>query len=264
MSLAANGTGRYHERLTEREDVRMGVRNSIVTVALLLGVASAVSADVTGSFDNGQYTVKKQPVVASAATFTQAGKIVTGTVVIGGDAAGGAGAYLVQGKATAKQLKVTGFNGGTKLSWTGKIKGDLVKGKAVLKGGGVKRSGTLAMTKNPPAGDGSSCDAVYTANQQQFMNDLFAAGQVLSLCTECHIPGGQAQSTRFQVVVTDALATARSIATMVDTANPAQSRILTKPTNAVPHGGLQKILPGSDQETKLSAWVNLVAAAACK
>ena len=243
----------------------MRVLDRMMVLALLLGAVPAARADVTGSFD-GQLIVKKQPTVESAGTFTQAGKFVTGVVVLGGDAASGGGAYLVTGKGTAKMLKATGFNenGGAKITWTGKIKGDAIRGKAVVKGVGVKRSGTLALTKNPALGDGSGCDAVYNANQPKFMSDLFAAGQVLSLCTECHIPGVQAQSTRFQVSVTDPLATARSIATMVDSANPAASRILAKPTNAVVHGGLQKILPGSEHETKLRAWVDLVAAAACK
>lgn len=243
----------------------MRLRNLIVTLALLLGIVPAASADLTGSFD-GQLAAKKQPAVESAATFTQAGKVVTGTVVLGGTG-GGAGAYVVfNGKTTAKKLTVKAQDAVTlaKLTWTGKITGDSIKGKLTVKGPGVKRAGTLTLTKNPSLGDGASCDAVYTANQATFTADLFAAGQVLSLCTSCHVAGGQAQSTRFQINVADGLATARSIATLVDAANPAGSRILTKPTTVKPHGGLQLILPGSAEETKLRAWVDLIAAAGCK
>jgi hypothetical protein len=244
--------------------MRVGIR--IVTLGLLLALAPAAEADVTGSFE-GQYAVKKQATAApAAATFTQVGKIVDGTIVIGGDAAGGAGVYVSQfppPKATAKKLTFKGASSLTlvRLTYTGKIKGDSIKGKLTLKGPGVKRSGTLTLTKNPPLGDGASCDSVYNANQAQFAT---VNSQVLSQCTQCHSPGFQAKSTRFQV--SDALSTARSVATLVDSANPTASLILTKPTNAIVHGGSSTLVlaPGSDDETKLRAWVELVAAAACK
>lgn len=240
----------------------MGVRNRIVTTAILLGVVSAARADVTGSFD-GQLAVKKAAPVASAATFTQAGKLVTGTIVLDGDAASGGGVFLLQNgsRATAKLLKVKALAGAARLTFTGKIKGDTIRGKVVVRG--AKRSGTLTLTRNVSIGDGSACDAVYVAHQQQFNDDLVQPGGVLNSCTQCHIAGGQAQSTRFKVDVANPLATARSIALLVSSSNPASSRILVKPTRAVPHGGLQVIVPGSADETKLRAWVDLVAAAQC-
>jgi len=240
----------------------MRVQAAIVVTVMVLGSASAARADVTGSFD-GSLVVKRQP-TAAAGTFTQAGKIVDGTVVIGGDAASGAGVYRTfTGKATAKKLTFKAQDALTlvRLTWKARVKGDVVKGKATLKGPGVKRAGQLTLTRNPPLGDGASCDAVYTANQTQF-DELYA--QVLSDCTQCHGPGFQAQSTRFRVA--DGLTTARAIATLVDPANPAASRILTKPTNAVVHGGSQTLVlaPGSDDEAKLRAWVDLVVAAGCR
>jgi hypothetical protein len=245
----------------------MRVQVAIVTTVISLGLAAAARAQVTGSFE-GSFVVKRKPALTAAGTFTQVGRLVPdGTVVIGGAAADGAGVYRAFGaKATAKKLTFKGQDtlSFVKLTWTGKITGggNTIKGKATVKGPGVKaRSGTLTLTRNPPLPDGSSCDAVYTANQVQF-DALYA--QVLSDCTQCHAAGFQAQSTRFQVG--DSLSTARSVASLVDSANPAGSRILAKPTNAVPHGGFRTLIlaPGSDDEAKLRAWVDLVAAAACR
>ena len=239
----------------------MRVQVLTLTTALLLSAAVPVwAADVTGSYD-GQLVVKKQPAIASSATFTQAGKFVTGTLVLAGAASVGGGAFLVTGKLAGKTLTVKGALGAVRVTYMGKLTGTKLKGKATVKG--AKRSGTLTLTLNPPLTGGAGCDAVYAAHQMQFDTDLFQAGGVLSLCTQCHIPGGQAQSTRFQVAVADELATARSIAGLVNSADPASSRILQKPTMAIPHGGLQIIVPGSAEETKLRAWVDLIAAAHC-
>jgi hypothetical protein len=61
----------------------------------------------------------------------------------------------------------------------------------------------------------------------------------------------------------DALATARSLAPFVDSANPDGSRILEKPLALVPHGGDQQIAPGSSEDQMLRQWVGLIAAAGC-
>jgi len=235
----------------------------LMMVGLSVVAAGAMPAwaviDVTGSYD-GMLVVKKQAPVPASATFTQAGKFVTGTIVLSGDASVGGGVFLfgpTMGKIAGKQLvvkKAAVFP--LKLNWTGKVSGDIIKGKLTVKG--AKRTGTLTLTKNPPLPDASACDAVYTANQMQF-HDLRST--VLGLCASCHEAGLQAASTRFQI--TDELPTARSLATMVSSSAPASSRILLKPTNALPHGGAQQIVPGSDLETKLRAWVDLIAAAHC-
>ncbi len=228
-------------------------------VAGTLACAGLARADVTGSSD-GELTGKKvpQPISASA-VFTQSGKTVSGTLAVGGDTF--AGAYLVHGTATAKRMKVSGALGATFVKWTARITGDTLQGKARFKGSPGKLVGTLALTKNPPLADGTACDAIFTANQTVFVDQVL--GDALRPCTTCHVPGGQAADARFRVDVNDPLATARIVAALVDSANPDTSRILEKPLNLVPHGGGQQIVPGSLQETELRSWVALVAAARC-
>jgi hypothetical protein len=228
-------------------------------VFLVVGVPAA-RADVTGSFD-GNLTSKQSAVTLSvAATLAQFGKSVTGTVALPADLPTFGGAYLVLGTATPKRLVVSGTGPGGTLRWRAKIVGDLVQGKAKVKGPAGKLAGKLLATRNFSASDGSGCDAVFTQNQSFFTDQVLVA---LSSCTSCHQPGLQASATRLQVTAGDPLATARDIATLVDPATPSTSRILTKPLNLVPHGGGAQLVAGSPQEQVLQQWVDLVAAAQC-
>src|SRR5690348_17939562 len=70
-------------------------------------------------------------------------------------------------------------------------------------------------------------------------------------------------SDLFRVDLSDALASARSLAPFVDSANPDASRILEKPLMLVPHGGGLQLTAGSTEEQNLRQWVHMVAAAAC-
>jgi hypothetical protein len=232
---------------------------AIATTFVLLAAAAISRADVTGSSE-GQITGRKIATpIPTAAVFTQSGRTVSGTVAVGGE--GFAGAYLVHGIATPKRLRVSGALNGVMLKLTARITGDASQGRIRLKGTGSKLVGTLALTKNPPVGDGASCDAVFSANQTTFTDQMLHGALVN--CTACHIPGGQAADTRFHVATTDPLATARAIVPFVDSADPAASRIVQKPLLLVPHGGGQQILSGSAEETELRSWVALIAAAGC-
>jgi hypothetical protein len=234
-------------------------RKAAIAATLGIVVGNPIAqADMTGSSD-GQITGRKvaQP-IAAAAVFTQSERTVSGTVAIAGEFAG---AYLVHGIATARRVRVSGTENGVLLKWVGKITGDAVQGRIRLKGTSGKLVGTLALTKNPPLADGTSCDAVFNANQTTFTDQVLH--DALVACTACHVPAGQGADTRFRVDANDALATARSLAPLVDAANPDASRILEKPLNLVPHGGEQQIAPGSTQETALRNWVALIAAAGC-
>jgi hypothetical protein len=226
----------------------------------IVGVAPA-RADVTGSYD-GNLTARKlgQP-VATAAVLSQTGKAVTGTLVVPGDPTAFGGAYLVTGRTTAKRLMVSGTIGGARIVWRPRIAGTTLQGPVRLKGAGRKIAGTIALTQNPPLGDGTACDGVFTQNQPFFVDEVLA--NALSSCTACHVSGGQAQATRFRVTPGDPLATARAVASLVDSANPAASRILEKPTAVLPHGGGQQIVPGSPPELTLRQWVDLVAQGHC-
>ena len=231
-------------------------------LAVLIGVTPIARAEITGSFE-GQWSGKKlsQPLNV-AAVLVQAGKIVTGTLALGTAGAPLAGNYTLTGKATPKKVTLSGFGpGGARLSWSGKIVGDTVSGKGGAKGAGQRLAGVLAMTRNPALGDGTGCDAVFNQNMPLFVDHVMA--QVLSTCTACHVPGGQAGSTRFHVTTTDPLATARSIAPLVDASNPTASRILQKPLQVLPHGGGQQIAAGSAEEQTLTQWINLLAQAHC-
>jgi hypothetical protein len=77
------------------------------------------------------------------------------------------------------------------------------------------------------------------------------------------VSGGQAGATRLRLDTADPLASARSVALQVDSANPLQSRLLLKPTGMLPHGGDTQITAGSTGEATLKQWIGLVAQAAC-
>jgi hypothetical protein len=232
------------------------------SLLLLAALAAAVPAraDVTGSYD-GTLTPKKTAAISASAVFTQTDTSLSGTVALPADLATFGGAYIVQGKATAKKVKVTGIGtNGVTFKYRGKITGTSLDGKAKLKGTAGKLNGKLALTLNPVI-DGSGCDAVYTANQTFFDDQVLDVA--LHACQACHQPGLQAGSTRLHVDPNDPLASARTIAPLVDSANPSMSRILEKPLNVLPHGGSVQIQPGSNEEQILTQWVDLVAAAAC-
>ena len=105
------------------------------------------------------------------------------------------------------------------------------------------------------------CDAVHADNTSFFADQVM--GQALTACTACHVTGGQADPTRFHVTAADPLATARSVAALVDTANPDASRILQKPLNLLPHGGGAQITAASAEDGILRQWVGLIAQAQC-
>jgi len=234
-----------------------------VSLLVLAGWCGVTHAQVTGSYDGNASGRKITAPIAAAAVFEQNGKTVTGTIAVEGDQATTGGAYLVNGKATPKRVKVKGFNAnGAKLIWTGKLLASSATGKAKLIAPGQRVTGTLALTRNAPAGDGSSCDAVYSANAETFTAELM--DQALVPCTSCHVPGAQAGATRFHVVAGDPLATARAVAEMVDAANPSASRLLTKPMHALPHGGGQQVFDGTAEAQSLLAWATLIAGSGCR
>jgi hypothetical protein len=231
----------------------------LVLASALLGVPAG--AEVNGSFD-GTLTPKAAAPVAVAAALSQAGRFLDGTIALPLDVPGVGGAYLVHGTATPKRIKLAGTGPtGARLTWRAAIVGDALTGKLKIKVPGMKLAGSLALARNLPAGDGSSCDAVYTANQAFFDDQVL--GQALASCATCHAPGLQARATRLQVVAGDPLATARTVATMVDAADPPASRILVKPLAIAPHGGGQQLMAGVAPEPLLEQWVGLLAQAHC-
>jgi hypothetical protein len=232
-----------------------------ITVCAAVVTAAPARAQLVGSFEGT--LARKSGAVPVAAVFKQVDAGISGTVALPGDLATFGGEYLVIGTATSKRIKIQGGGGeGGFLKAKLKIKDGTLRGKVNVKVGGQKLGGKTTLTPNPPLGDGSSCDAVYQANQalfdDQVMDDVFEA-----VCAECHASGFEAEATRFRVTVGDSLATARSAAVHVDAGNPAGSRLRVKPLNLVPHGGGAEVTAGSPEEMLLDQWITLVAAAQC-
>jgi hypothetical protein len=236
-----------------------------IRIGVLVGgllFAGAAGADVKGSFDGSLASAKLAQPMAVAAVLSQAGRAISGTVALPGDPALFGGAYLVHGTATPKRIKITGVAGPVSFKWRAKITGDTLTGAARVKRAGQKPvAGTLVMTRNVSATDGSSCDAVYNANQTFFVDQVL--GQAMTSCGTCHAPGLQADATRLHVIPSDPLGTARAVAQQVDFTNGSASRILEKPLAVLPHGGGAQILAGSTQEQILSQWVDMLVQAHC-
>lgn len=102
------------------------------------------------------------------------------------------------------------------------------------------------------------------AAQENFTRDVWPwldkAG-----CAGCHNTDGVASTTRLQFP--DAAANAQereffgdSLRRFVDTADPAQSTLVMKPTNRIRHAGGRRIQPGSEAETVLINWARRLAA----
>jgi hypothetical protein len=79
-------------------------------------------------------------------------------------------------------------------------------------------------------------------------------------CRSCHTADGVASGTRLQFPEPDAAperveAFGKSLVLFVDREHPDASLLLKKPTNRVPHGGGERIKPGSEDEALLTAWI---------
>jgi hypothetical protein len=83
----------------------------------------------------------------------------------------------------------------------------------------------------------------------------FAAGiyPLLTICQNCHVPGGAASST--SLIFTGAAATDyQTVLQFVDTAAPASSRILSK-VSGNGHGGGTIYAAGTTQYETILAWI---------
>ena len=98
---------------------------------------------------------------------------------------------------------------------------------------------------------------------EEFSSRLYPALEKAQ-CRLCHNDNGVASSTRLQFP--QASATGEEIErfglglrALVDRSHPAESLLLRKPTNRVPHTGGERIKPGSAEEQALRAWVEYLA-----
>ena len=111
------------------------------------------------------------------------------------------------------------------------------------------------MTLTTRATGGTACDDYFTGSVM--------ARVLLPVCAACHVAGGAAAGTRLQIVADDPAATRAAVALVIDTAAPASSRLLVKPTGGLGHGGGAPLASGSDELKVLQTWVDLVTQHQC-
>ncbi|MBK7930425.1 MAG: DUF1592 domain-containing protein [Bryobacterales bacterium] len=95
--------------------------------------------------------------------------------------------------------------------------------------------------------------------QMSFVRDVWPHLQKAD-CKGCHNTDGVGSTTRLQFPDADATDAERevfgdSLRRFVDTADPAKSMLVLKPTNRIGHAGGRRIQPGSEAETALINWV---------
>ena len=99
-------------------------------------------------------------------------------------------------------------------------------------------------------------------------SDLFAAKVYPALeaagCRNCHSTDGVASPTRLRFPIADAppariAAFGRSLAILVDRANPDKSALVLKPTKRIAHSGGERIKQGSEGEQLLRQWAAIAA-----
>jgi len=248
--------------MTDRRPRPWLVRGVLAVLAATAGAAAAQTVDLTGTYGGQLEVTRPRQVAAASGTLTQAGKAVTGTVTITTSLPALNDTYDVRGAVRGSRVRLVGRGAsGAHLVWRAAIVTTGLAGAARLRAPGAHAAGRLALDRSP-TGSTASCDAVFTQNQAFFVDQVM--GQVLEpICATCHVGGGQAQATRLHVTAADPLATARSVALLVDPTTPASSRILQKPLALVAHGGGQQIQSGSPQEQILRQWIDLVAQSHC-
>jgi hypothetical protein len=230
-----------------------GIGTLVGAVALVALAAGSARADLTASYDgslNGP-----RGAISLAGVLNQASAAVSGTLAVDAANPAAAGLYWVNGTVRGKSLALSGTNAnGTRFKWRVVVKNEnVLRGPAKLKGAGVKMNGSLVMTRRtvePPTS--ATCESAFFTGQ--------VMGRVLQpICANCHSAGGAAATANFRVTAGDALATQASVDSHIDKANLADSRILRKPLNLMPHAGGAQLAAGSEEYGILEQWVNLVA-----
>lgn len=248
--------------MTDRRAVPWFASGILVVLAAVAGAAPAPVADLTGSYGGQLEVTRPRQVATTSGTLSQSGRMVTGTVTITTSLPALNDTYSVHGAVRGSRVRLVGAGAsGAHLVWRATIVATGLSGPARLRARGAHAAGRLALDR-APTGSTANCDGVFTTNQTFFVDQVM--GQVLvPICANCHVAGGQAQATRLRVDAADPLATARSVAVLIDPTTPASSRLLQKPLALVAHGGGQQIQSGSAQEQILRQWADLVAQSHC-
>src|SRR5687767_10272129 len=101
------------------------------------------------------------------------------------------------------------------------------------------------------------------AAKAQFSSTLYPVLE-RAACRSCHSPDGVASATRLHFPEAGSPpdrieAFGKSLVVLVDRNHPAQSLLIQKPTNRIPHTGGQRIEPSGPDEAALKAWVDQLA-----
>jgi mono/diheme cytochrome c family protein len=235
-----------------RRRTRSGAALALVVMATMALAHEPASLDGTwrGTVDMG---ARHSPGTASGALF-QAGEAVTGSLTI--DATPASGVFTVKGTLHGRRVVLAGRLGARRLRWKGRWgrKAQAWRGPMVERVGGVKMRAVLALTRDQ--GGGPTCGSDY------FASDVMPK-VIDPICSQCHVPGGLAQTAPFKVTPGNPKATARSAITEVDPGDPTHSKLVDKPLGQLPHGGGTRFLPGSIEEQTLRHWIALVTAPGC-
>ncbi len=109
--------------------------------------------------------------------------------------------------------------------------------------------GGAAMTG--AGGSGGAADGgVHDGGALSFATDVYP---LLSTCSNCHVPGGQASTTSL-IFTGNAATDYRSVTPFVDTSAPASSRLLTK-LSGNGHGGGTIYASGTPEYETILSWI---------
>lgn len=247
--------------MRERRDRLTGA--SVLATVLCLGMASSVSADMSGSWA-GQFVLPTLgKTVDAAAALADARGRLNGTIVFALEDPTLAAAFVVQGRVAGGRLRLSGANpAGVTVTVRGASRHGILHGVARLRGATGTTKGRITLEVQAGRTDASACDAVFTQNTAFFTSEVL--GTVLvPRCLACHGAGGQAQTTRLRVVPGDPAATARSTALVAHPTDAAQALLVRKPQGLVAHGGGERITPGGAEAQVLTQWATLLAQSGC-
>ncbi len=117
--------------------------------------------------------------------------------------------------------------------------------------GGSGGDDTNQPPNNPPSNPSPNPQPNPSPNSVSFSKDVYPI--LNNSCQVCHNPNGVAKGTKF--IVSDTAGTYNSVLGLIDTANPANSKLLKKATNQDSHGGGQVIAPNSDSYNTILQWI---------
>jgi mono/diheme cytochrome c family protein len=223
---------------------------------VVLGAVRPAPADLSGRYAGRVRLARRAKSAAVSAALAQAGPTLSGTLTLEVADPLAAGDYVVSGRARRRTFDLRGTSvGGSTLTFRGRVgRNGRLRGTVRVRTSLGRLRGAAVLA---PGGARPTCGSAYFA-------DTVMPAVMTPICATCHVAGGVAQATSFRVTAGDPRATEASALAFVEPTAPAVSRILEKPLGHLPHGGGQRIAPGSTEEQVLRQWVERVSAPACE